>query len=114
MIALMFEKPVSALPFANPLFVTGLLVALPAFATAWWLRQPLPHSGSRWAQAYAPFEAVLGRPAFLFGFLLWCLALISEIVRVRSTALIGSLATRTSKPRRLGSRSFKPTPMGVG
>ena len=77
----MMEDNVSALPLLNPLFMTGLLVALPAFAVAWWLRGPLPHSGSRWALAYAGLEQGLAKPVFLTAFLLWCLALIAEICR---------------------------------
>ncbi|WP_374648025.1 DUF2339 domain-containing protein [Rhizorhabdus sp.] len=72
---------ISALPLLNPVFMTGLLVALPAFAVARWLRDPLPHSGSRWALRHAGFEAGLAKPAFLFAFLLWCLTLTAEICR---------------------------------
>ena len=72
---------VFALPLANPMFIGGLLVTLPALAIAWWLRQPLPHSGSRWATGYAALEAVLSKPMFLFGFLFWCLTLTLEISR---------------------------------
>jgi uncharacterized membrane protein len=72
---------VHALPLANPMFIGGLLVALPALAIAWWLRASLPHSGSRWATGYAGVEAVLSKPMFLFGFLFWCLTLALEIGR---------------------------------
>lgn len=77
----MMENNVSALPLLNPVLMTGLLVALPAFAVAWWLRRPLPHSGSRWALAYTGLERALAKPAFLIAFLLWCLALIAEVGR---------------------------------
>lgn len=77
----MMEGNISALPLLNPQFMTGLLVALPAFAVAWWLRRPLPHSGSRWARAYAGLEGGLAQAAFLFAFLLWSLTLIAEICR---------------------------------
>ncbi|KKC24602.1 DUF2339 domain-containing protein [Sphingomonas sp. SRS2] len=82
----MLESNVSALPLLNPVFMTGLLVALPAFAVAWWLREPLPHSGSRWALGYARVEAVLGKPAFLSAFLLWCLTLAAEACRTLPAA----------------------------
>ncbi|MET0376739.1 MAG: DUF2339 domain-containing protein, partial [Rhizorhabdus sp.] len=82
----MMEYNLSALPLLNPVFMTGLLVALPAFAVAWWLRAALPHSGSRWAATYAGLERGLARPAFLFAFLLWCLALVAEICRVEPAA----------------------------
>jgi len=85
----MLQPGPQALPIVNPLFLTGLLVALPVFATAWWLRQPLPHSGSRPARAYAVVEERLGKPAFLFGFLLWSLALIAEIGRTVAPAVVG-------------------------
>ncbi|MES2497429.1 MAG: DUF2339 domain-containing protein [Pseudomonadota bacterium] len=77
----MLEGGPQALPIVNPVFLTGLLVALPILATAWWLREPLPHSGSRPAKAYAVAEQLLATPAFLFGFLLWSLAVIAEICR---------------------------------
>lgn len=79
-----------ALPIVNPVFLTGLLVAFPVLATAWWLRTPLPHSGSRAARAYAVAEASLGRPVFLAGFLLWSLALVAEICRTVPPAVTGT------------------------
>ena len=87
----MIADRVHALPIVNPLFLTGLLVALPIAATAWWLRDPLPHSGSRWGEAYAAFERRLGQPAFLLAFLLWCLALIAEACRSTPAAETGGL-----------------------
>lgn len=73
---------VSAIPLANPGFIGALLIALAALATAWWLRAPLMHSGSRWAKAYAGVEAMLARSAFVFGFVFWCLAWLTEITRM--------------------------------
>jgi uncharacterized membrane protein len=92
--ALMFlallESGPQALPIVNPVFLTGLLAALPALLTAWWLRAPpLPHSGSRPARAYAGVEAMLGKPVFLAGFLLWSLALIAEICRTMPSPVAG-------------------------
>ena len=72
----------SALPFANPAFIGAMLLALPAFAVAWWMRQPLPHSGSTFANHYAQFETTLEKPAFLFGFFWWVMAFWLEITRV--------------------------------
>ncbi len=72
---------VSSLPLANPAFIGALLIALPALLLAWWLRQPLPHSGSSWARGYAGVEAQLSSPAYLYGFVFWCLAWWLEITR---------------------------------
>lgn len=68
-------------PLANPAFIGALLIALPALLLAWWLRKPLPHSGSAWAQGYAAVEARLSSPAYLYGFAFWCLAWLLEITR---------------------------------
>lgn len=86
----MLGDNVHALPLINPLFLTGLLVALPIFATAWWLRRELPHSGSRWALGYAAGERLVGKPAFLLGFMIWSLALIAEICRHVPAAVTGA------------------------
>ena len=72
---------VSPIPLANPGFVGAMLIALAALATAWWLREPLPHSGSRPARLYAEWETVLATPAFLFGFGFWWLAWTMEASR---------------------------------
>lgn len=72
----------SALPFANPSFVGAMLLALPAFAVAWWLRQPLAHSDSTFARGYAQLEVALEKPVFLFGFFWWVMAFWLEITRV--------------------------------
>lgn len=72
---------ISALPLLNPAFLGAMLIALPALLLAWWLRQPLPHSGTAWAQAYARVEARLSSPAYLYGFAFWCLAWLLEITR---------------------------------
>lgn len=76
------EANVAALPLFNTGFIGALLIAGPLLAIAWWLRQPLLHSGSRWAERYAPIEARLERPAFLSGFLFACLALVQEVSRL--------------------------------
>ncbi|QNA82697.1 DUF2339 domain-containing protein [Sphingomonas sp. So64.6b] len=72
---------ISALPIANPAVVGAMLIALSALVTAWWLRKPLAHSGSWFAERYAPAEAALGVPVFLFGFAFWWAAWIFEITR---------------------------------
>ncbi|WP_421563529.1 DUF2339 domain-containing protein [Paracidovorax sp. MALMAid1276] len=72
---------VAPLPLANPAFLGAMLIALPALRLAWWLRQPLPHSGSAWAQGYARVEAQLSSPAYLYGFAFWCLAWVLEATR---------------------------------
>jgi uncharacterized membrane protein len=72
---------VSALPLLNPVFMGGLLIALPALCIAWWLRQPLAHSESNWAKTYAKIEGRLAAPLYLFAFGFWCLTLVLEIHR---------------------------------
>ena len=72
---------VSSLPLAHPAFLGAMLIALPALLLAWWLRQPLPHSGSAWARGYAGMEARLSSSAYLYGFVFWCLAWLLEIHR---------------------------------
>lgn len=72
---------ISPLPLINPAFLGALLIALPSLLLAWWLRQPLPHSGSAWARGYAGVEAQLSSPAYLYGFVFWCLAWLMEITR---------------------------------
>lgn len=75
------EPNVSALPVLNTGFVGPLLIALPLLAVAWWLRRPLAHSGSHWAQAYAPVETRLEQPLYLAGFVFACIALVREVTR---------------------------------
>lgn len=76
-----FGQNVSAVPLANNGFVGPLLIAVPVLLTAWWLREPAPHSGSRWALGWAPFEAVMGKPWFLAGFGFATIAVIQEVTR---------------------------------
>jgi uncharacterized membrane protein len=71
----------AALPFANPAFIGSVLIALPAFMIAWWLRQPLPHSDSSWARVYANVEKDLASPLYLYGFFFTCLAWVLETTR---------------------------------
>ena len=101
----MLDDNVSALPIVNPVFMTGLLIALPIFATAWWLREPLPHRGSRWAEGYATIEQRLGPPVFLTGFALWSVALIAEICRYMPAVEAGGLPVPAfdASIQRLGS-----------
>ncbi len=72
---------ISAWPFGHNGFVGPVIVAAALLLTAWWLRQPLPHSGSRLAVRYARDEALLGKPWFLAGFGFAALALVREITR---------------------------------
>jgi uncharacterized membrane protein len=91
-------------PFANAMFFGAMLVALPGFAIAWWLRAaPLPHSSSALARGYAEAEAALGRPAYLYAFLFWCLAWIAEICRAVPSldASIGPVAVFGTGDRQL-------------
>lgn len=75
------DDNVAAWPLANPMFIGAMFIALPALAIAWWLRAALPHSDSAWARAYVKVEALLGQPAYLYGFAFWCLAWILEAWR---------------------------------
>ncbi len=75
------QPNVSAVPIANNGFFGPLLIAVPVLLTAWWLRREWPHSGSRWAQGWAPAELGLGKPWFLAGFLFAALAAGQEVTR---------------------------------
>lgn len=72
---------VSAWPLLNADFMGALLIALPAMLIAWWLRAPLPHSGSSWAKRYAVLEGRLSVPLYLYAFAMWCAAWLLEITR---------------------------------
>jgi uncharacterized membrane protein len=72
---------VSAVPFGNTGFVSAALVALPLLITAWWMRAELPHSGSRWARAYAGFEHRARHAVFLGGFAMVAMAILAEVTR---------------------------------
>jgi uncharacterized membrane protein len=72
---------VSALPVGNPGFVSAVLIAISLLLTAWWMRAELPHSGSRWAQAYEGFEHKAGNAIFLGGFAMAGLAILLEVTR---------------------------------
>ena len=76
-----FGDNISAVPLANNGFVGPLLIAVPLLLTAWWLRSPSPHSGSRWALGWAPIEAELGKPWFLAGFGFAAFAVVQEVNR---------------------------------
>jgi uncharacterized membrane protein len=77
-----FGTTISEVPFANNGFVGPLLIAVPLLLTAWWLREPSPHSGSSWAQRWAPIEADMGKPWFLAGFGFAVMALWQEVTRM--------------------------------
>lgn len=89
---------VSAIPLANPGFIGAILIALAGLAMAWWLRDPLFHSGSRWAKAYAEYEARLAAPAFVFGFCFWCLAWFADITRMTPPRAAGLAITPAFDP----------------
>ncbi|MES2943017.1 MAG: DUF2339 domain-containing protein [Pseudomonadota bacterium] len=85
------DSPVSNWPLLNPAFIGALLIALPAFVIAWWLRKPLPHSDSGWARVYAAFEIQLASPVYLYGFGFWCAAWLFEITRQLPALELGVL-----------------------
>jgi uncharacterized membrane protein len=72
---------ISAIPLANPGFMGAAIIALPLLLVAWWLREPLPHSGSKLATGYGQAERGLMEPVFLAGFLFAALALVLEFAR---------------------------------
>ena len=76
-----FGDNISTVPLANNGFVGPLLIAVPLLLTAWWLRSPSPHSGSRWALGWGAIEAELGKPWFLAGFGFAALAVVQEVNR---------------------------------
>lgn len=69
------EPVVSVIPLANPGFTGAMLITLPLLAVAWWLRRPLPHSGSALANGYAEAERQIGSIVFIAAFLFACLAI---------------------------------------
>ncbi|HEU0044823.1 DUF2339 domain-containing protein [Sphingomonas sp.] len=72
---------VAMLPIANATFVGAMLIAGAMLATAWWLREPTPQTGSWLARRYISIERALGAPLFLAGFGFWWLAWIMEAQR---------------------------------
>jgi len=81
-ISTMEQGSLAPLPFANPAFIGALMLAFPAFAIAFWTRQALAHSGSTWANNYAPLEKAISNPAFLIGFFWFLSAFAFEIQRL--------------------------------
>lgn len=75
------EPVVSVIPFGNPGFTGALLIALPVLAVAWWMRRPLPHSGSALALSYGEVERQLGNLLFIVAFLFICLGIGLEGMR---------------------------------
>ncbi|WP_380781721.1 DUF2339 domain-containing protein [Sphingomonas sp. R86520] len=75
------DDNVAALPFANAAFVGAILVAFGWIATAWFAREPLPEGENRLARIYARGEAMVAKPAFLTGFLLWWIGWLLEATR---------------------------------
>jgi uncharacterized membrane protein len=86
------DSLVSPLPLLNPSTLGAVLIALPGFATAWWLRTPAEHSGSRWALWYEPFERALPKPVFLYAFAFWCLACVLECHRLLPPRITDEIA----------------------
>jgi uncharacterized membrane protein len=86
------DSLVSPLPVLNPATLGAVLIALPGFAIAWWLRRPLEHSGSPWALGYAPIERGLAKPMFLYAFAFWCLACVLEFHRLLPSRIVGDVA----------------------
>jgi uncharacterized membrane protein len=74
-------QPTSRWPLAHAGFLGALLIALPAVATAWWARQPLAHSGSRWAAGWARLERLLPTPLLFYGLAMWLQAWSMETIR---------------------------------
>ena len=76
------DANVAALPLANPAFSGTMLIALAGFASAWWLRAPLSHSGSRAAVGSGRIETWLAVPVFLMAFGFLWLAWAGEATRL--------------------------------
>ena len=89
-IALQQLQPnVAAVPLINQGFIGPLLIGLPLMFAAWLLRRTLPHSGSRWANAWQPAERSLEKPWFMAGFAFACLAIVQEVTRSLPAAEAG-------------------------
>ena len=71
-----------ALPLLHSGFLGGVLIALPLLAAAYWSRQHLAHSGSRWAELYAKAESHLSSPLLLLSFAFWMIAWWQEAYRL--------------------------------
>ena len=66
-------------PFANAMFIDAALLGICSLVVSWWLRRPLPASGTRAAEACHAFEAASGNMLFFYGFTWWCAALLVEL-----------------------------------
>ncbi|MCW8084288.1 DUF2339 domain-containing protein [Sabulicella glaciei] len=84
------DTNIATLPFLNDTFSGAFLVALSLFATAWWLRAPLAHGGSPLEARYGAFEARLGKPVFLAGFVIWWVGFAFEAFREQPGLLADS------------------------
>ncbi|WP_231568159.1 DUF2339 domain-containing protein [Novosphingobium malaysiense] len=85
------EPNISAVPLFNGGFVGGLLVTVPLFLTAWWLRKPLPHSASPLARRYVQVEYGSRYVSFLVGFGLAAITIMLEIGRLLPEEVVGDL-----------------------
>lgn len=92
------DIPVAALPFAHAGFMGPMLVAVPLLLTAWWMREPLPHSGSAMAKGYALIEWGVRQAVFLLGFAFVALALVQEIIRELPAASADGLTVALFAP----------------
>lgn len=92
------EQTVWASPLVNPAFMGAMFIALPGLAIAWWLRTPLAHSDSKWAQHYARVEVLLGVPMFGWAYVFWCQAWMHEARRLLPPAELGALAVPAWAP----------------
>ncbi len=90
---------IAALPFANPVFIGATLIAVPALWTAWWLRQPLPHSQSKAALVYADAEPAFEPIAFIGGFIFCFIAFYFEIYRLTPSTDTSIAASPVFDPR---------------
>lgn len=71
----------TAWPFANPVFIGAVMLAVASLGIAWWTRVPLEPTDSNLARAFAKLEDSLAPILFWIGFLWWQFALYAEITR---------------------------------
>jgi uncharacterized membrane protein len=80
-VALWIAPPLTAVtPFANIIFIGLLMLAGSALLLSYWLRNELPHSGTRFAVSYASMEKHWANPLYLYGFVMALWAFGSQVV----------------------------------